>query len=141
MKKLIIMTEYIKSVCIEGMKEGTGNREVLDKIVDYSRLLQTPLELGMFIPCKKNGELAENPEGELYGDNIQAQFAWSNYKGASDRVLFEGWEIHSKPKDIFLLSKHKDGGFWIGQHKTIEDLINSGIELIPTEACKKQLGI
>ena len=83
------------------------------------------------------------------------------YRKALDKVLFEGWEKGSGQVEIneegFYLKYNSNDrqAFWSidnqefelaqgGAYNTIEtleDLIISGIELTPTEACKKQIGL
>ncbi len=139
------------------LEKHGGNMDDLTRyitIVLYAKLIQLPLALEMFVPCKQNGELAENPEGKLYGDSIQAKLAWSNYKGASSRVLFEGWkinEIHKGEPEIYtngncqisdgeqVLSTYDDWFLKENKH-TIEDLADK-IDLIPTANFWAKVGL
>jgi len=155
MKKLITMTEYV----LERDKFWTSKRNdksissydgvkgFVFNVVDYAQLLQTPLELGQFIPCK-DGEPMEKPEKwRSYTPNTlnlsaDAYRECVDYQKALDSVLFEGWEINGAGEivkgNFEAQFQELTGTTWLewvdfGAHTahTIEDLITSGIELNP----------
>ena len=155
LEKVLTTTEFVLWV----VKQPTLGADVispheadLGRIVRYAHLMKNLLSLEMFVPCKQNGELAENPKDKLYGDNIQAQFAWSNYKGASRRVLFEGCK-HLKWKNgsghdcerieignFVIMAQIHEGGWANSGIRDIEDLAQQ-IELIPTDNFYKKIGL
>ena len=139
MKKLITMTEYIIWLNYK-VKQNQDYYEVFyTRVTEYVKLLQTPLELGQFIPCDENGYPIEKPED--YGDDCMESL---------NKILFKEWkevinqvtnteltQIANATHNITLkhLGKHK----FLNEYKTIEDLINFGIELIPSQNLTKQL--
>lgn len=154
MKKLITMTSYIiwmQELSVEEIAELFGEKYHLRQPIlfeDYARLLVTSLSLSMFIPCNEKGEPMEKPIiGESSLDSSSIPYS-DQYQKALDKVLFEGWESITHFDYSGVVDKKKQQLWFRGnkmtmpvEGKTIEDLINSGIELTPTEACKKQIGL
>jgi len=121
-------------------------------IMDYAKFVSTPLELGQFIPCKDGVPLEEpihissdDPDPKLSKQH-QARPDVQEYQKALAKVLFEGWELKEAWKDMGI-SKLVNNNVKIGhyhvnnnvsdkfhlynaKHKTIEDLINTEIELV-----------
>jgi len=160
MKKLMTMTEFVK--------ELTHNKDVrfetdkrLEKIITYCLLLKTPLSLSMFIPCGKDGEPMEKPirppDRSVHSDNLVSyDKAAKEYQKALESVLFEGFKYQTtlnrattvaivSIQDYVIMGKIKTGEWGSNGIGNIEELIRTlnkqGIELIPTEPCKKLIGI
>jgi len=136
MKKLISMTEFIMQATTDSLN---GKGRLVDRatrfsllIQHYAELLQTPLSLSMFIPCNEKGEPIEKP-------SKIASFGQFEYQKALESVLFEGW--YQKVAMPFHVLPEKSGSVLDIRHTIVEDLINSGIELTPSDACKKSIGI
>jgi len=151
MKKLITMTAFIQSKYVDQIDSGTQEDKpgiVLRKIFRYLNLIHQPLYLSQFIPCNEKEEPMEKPNGfeqwSIYGAEPQSNKilkSYQEYQKVLDKVLFEGWAVDKEHSTQItngkqLLSQYDD--CW---DKTIEDLINSGIELTPTEACRKLIGL
>jgi len=103
MKKLITMTEFVMWL-YPGIRQGCNE---LENIHYYAKLLQTPLSLSQFIPCK-DGEPIKEPEPQDYfsiylpsdkftekdkkgfDEFSQKLMAWED---ADKSVLFEGWSV------------------------------------------------
>ena len=158
MKKLITMTEFVK--------ELTHNKDVrfethkrLERIITYCLILKTPLSLSQFIPCK-DGEPMEKPDINTIIEHLDTcecgrceeyYGLYEQYQKALESVLFEGWEIDKISNPFTYIREvecHKrtqifksSNGLKYRGEKTVEALINLGIELIPTEICKKQIGL
>ena len=104
----------------------------LKLIIDYSAFITQPLTKGMFVPCDEDGEVLEKPEHlELWMaagclETMPCNNECKQYQQAQEKVLFDGWWF----EDGFLYSK--DGSFISEreyENKTIEDVINDGVEL------------
>ena len=136
------MTEYVaylheKNTQMQPGDKFYGMANCFDKAVIYGILLERPLELGMFIPCK-DGEPLEKPSADI---NISAINDREQYQKALESVLFEGWKAPEVNEGAWQI--YTNGNVCINswEHKTVEDLITSKIELKPTEACKTQIQI
>lgn len=148
------MTEFVMKLhdkAVESNKNNPGWDYTFEfeKAKKYAQLLQTPLELSQFIPCK-NGEPLEKPHvfdsWEMSEDmpNLKKSFFSANdscieYQEALDKVLFEGWEtsITYSTDNLDVVRNGIRIEFY--KYKTIEDLINSGIELTPSKPLNKQI--
>lgn len=69
------------------------------EILKYAKLLKTPLNIGMFIPCDEEGNIIEDrPEPKALSKgvfNYTAQNIWDEkYNKAKDKVLFKGFEVN-----------------------------------------------
>jgi len=159
MRKMMKMTQFInwlKEADPTDLNDNTDLGEYRAKypfVIKYSDLIQRPLSLSMFIPCK-DGEPIEKPEEGQFKKYIEPdsyEKRVDEYQKAVESVMFEGWAIGSngflvnefggcigvRPLDKFNFL-HKDG---VPNWTTIEDLINDGFTLHPTESCKKLIGL
>ena len=59
------------------------------QISNYAKFLQTPLELGMFVPCNKFNEIMTEPDLEELKEDCAYEGLMLDYKEAKDRVIFE----------------------------------------------------
>jgi len=137
--KLISMTDYCQEVSSEFMspKKPFDKNYWFGKILKYSDFLKQPIELCMFVPCDKDGNVLEEPTH--YGKSIETmRELLKEYKQAKERCLFKGFEIIHKDKHRitidcdfleldFNLIKNK-----FENHKTTEDLVKYNLQLTPT---------
>ena len=72
------------------------------EFIDFAKLKP---QLWMYIPCNEEGEVLEEPtmrRGKVINEtdtfNEQLESKWKQYQTAKNRVLFEGWEYHSKTR-------------------------------------------
>jgi len=71
-----------------------------ERIQKYANFLKQALKLGMFVPCDENDVPLVEPEMDMFftattdGMAIYENAVY-DYQQAKDRVLFEGFEIHS----------------------------------------------
>jgi hypothetical protein len=162
MKRLITMTEYVLKFQNENLYNTVNqyNSAFEERVRKYAQLLQNPLSLDMFIPCK-DGEPIEKPIPEDISKASEDvaecmidkhEKLEAKYQEALDNVLFEGWRTNGAGEIVlgnFEAEFHSYEGhdwleWWDEGTRTaysIESLINSGIELTPTESCKKIIGL
>lgn len=67
-----------------------------DVVGEYAKLMKQPLELWMFLPCDKEGDVLEKPNDltfELYKNGHTAS-SWiiEDWKKAQERMLFHGFK-------------------------------------------------
>ena len=83
MKNLISMTDFV----LEQDEKRVGMRDYCNLIVNYANFLKKPLELWMFIPCDKDGNVLEEPdEFSSYYDDIK-------YQETKERCLFQDHDL------------------------------------------------
>lgn len=150
------MTEYVIQLS-EKEKGSTGESSpkylqahYYHKIASYATLLQRKLELSMFIPCDSKGEPMEEPTDMYQGDQYYGALM-DEYQKALATCIFEGGEIKTENEHIFgdvtglyiggkkIAVKNKTGWIFNPKYKTIEDLLNAGVELKPTKNLISQL--
>ena len=153
MKKLPTLREYFRNLFSKYQKLEITGIDLAEEFNKYEQFTDQPLELGQFIPCK-SGVPFKEPSYELSGKNDGEEFnkyLVNAHKKALESVLFEGWSFDREiPKGRFRINKN---GYWLDfesgevqlsnekRISTIEDLINSGIDLIPTKSCSDKLGL
>ena len=105
------------------------------RIYEYAILLQSPLELGQFVPCK-DGEPMEKPEhfnawlkDPIRNGHFPLGINCENYQKALDRCLFKDWIY----KDGYLESHQTGFSLKEMPWKTIEDVINADVDLFVTQ--------
>ena len=149
--KLIKCSDYVIEVASVKMESGeTVGGQIIKEyysLVDYSNFLKRPLELGMFIPTDKEGNVLGEPEVMTF-ICVESQSEYlKQYQEAKDRVLFKGcvyndYQPSTKFNDWtingFVIARETNGGVAI-KHLTIEDLCELGLEL--TESAIKQLKV
>ena len=145
--KLIKCSDYVIEVASVKMESGeTVGGQIIKEyysLVDYANFLKRPLELGMFIPTDKEGNVLSEPDWS-FGINPTLFIDQKKWFEAKDRVLFKGVNLESgtmltchsyriglKPNLFMKISRLKN--------KTIEDLCELGLEL--TESAIKQLKV
>ena len=96
----------------------------------YMQFLWAPLELGMFIPCDKDGNVLSEPKNwsKFIGKDYKYSLECKQYQEAKERVLFEGCKIVDgnciKINESTYLVKDV-----LRLYKTIEDLTQLGLTL------------
>ena len=149
--------DYHKIETKFGKEYHRGLIAIRNQYNKYCDLMQTPLALEMFVPCK-DGEPMEKPRFALPEENDtdirQNQKAFGEkekYQQAQEKVLFEGCKIDSMG---FLVTSYggvigimgKTKGFkfllknGVSIWKTIEDLARQ-IDLTPTDNFYKKIGL
>lgn len=154
------MTEYVVDNYKPMPQRELNSSGFIKSIVNYAMLLLMKLELWMFIPCNEKGEPMEKPDINTiieHTDNCECGHCeeyyglYEQYQKALDSVLFEGWEIDriSDPFTYIREVKHHEttqifkssNGLKYRREKTIEALINLGLDLTPTSACRTMIGV
>jgi len=124
--KLISMCDYISYLDVHTNKETDS--ESFDRIVNYKDFLQTPLELGMFIPCKDGEPISEDIITSKEEDVIFDSNGFDTYKQAKERVVFEGFYKHHDliyfPNQVALETADGDFTEW----QNIEWLISNSFQ-------------
>lgn len=116
--KLISMVDFVfKQDEING---GFGQEEI-DKVWEYAKFINQPLELGMFVPCDEDGNILKEPKLRFELMSYVETYDYKEYKKAKERVLFEGFEDKEQPFFAF-------GSF---ENRTIEDLVKYNLTLTP----------
>lgn len=167
MKKLITMSEYVILQGDQDHKPGDDFNYYFERRVrKYAQLLQTPLELGQFVACGKDGVTMEKPDVNVITNHtdscecstcITYYSQYGKWEEAQSHVLFDGCELKgylntsNKPVYVCISDGNQLGNKLSANNEnklsellktmTIEYLINSGIELKPTEALKNQLSL
>ncbi len=160
MIKLIPMTDFVlqraeKSILPltvqETFKDGA---KITNEIFSYAYFLNKRLELNMFVPCDKDGNILEKPK--KYNNWINYNYSGTDigfedeklcrqYQKAELKVLFKGFNFKGEINDVFVL-KNCDfnllfsikSKFFIN-HMRIECLVFR--DLILSKTAKKQLGL
>lgn len=114
---------------------------------EYDNFLKQPLELWMFVPCDKNGNVLEELNSQefrnkfclsYYTDNWEIEYKnyCEQYQQAKERCYFDGLELSVGKKAIvnyigFILLIHKNCKFSVTgkEVKTIEDLVKYNLTL------------
>ena len=119
--KLISMTDFVLTVGEFETTEIMSNDDLqwyYYAIEKYAKFLKRPLELGMFIPTDKEGNVLE--ENLLFPTNMegskQAVEHAKQYQEAKDRVLFEYNDKYAYQSIVIT-------------RRTIEDLLNLDLTL------------
>lgn len=149
--RLISMTYFV----LEKYKSfNTDNDTVLYKIVDYAKFLKQPLELWMFVPVDKEGNVLEEPKFPHLGSENQDEYIKhydsksKQYQQAKERCLFEGFEkidwtsmsgFEISNGEIQVCFYKEKPDYFVLNYKTIEALVKYNLQLTP--AALKQIGL
>lgn len=139
-EKIISMSEFVLWIRDNGEDIELNRITLLDLIVWYAELLQTPLSLEMFVAVK-DGKVLELMlyEGKeidksilhTYSPNVKEQIL--KYQQARKKILFEGWKIHKKESDgIYIGDKFELAAFWNSEDAEFELKIAGGFNTIET---------
>lgn len=156
--KLQSMTDFVLGAwrsTSEIQSSAEHNTEQLRHIINYAKLLRTPLTLGMFVPCDEEGNVLEEPKfptGERRAYDGLAElydFQLRDYNEAKERILFEGFTIEESMYEgiytLFLNDTYFDtwdliqNMFVKRRDYTVEDLVCSNLTL--TKSAIKKLGL
>jgi hypothetical protein len=114
----------------------------LELILDFNTFWRTPLTLGMFLPCDKEGNLLEKPK------RFDSQFDWNNfvkgdspqwykqnvkYQKALNKIIFTNY-TYDELKDGLVLAQ-------IATNTTIGEFVEQGNTLTLTPQKAKDLNI
>jgi len=109
MKKLIPMTDFV----LEQNESELTTRHCFIICLNYAKFLKQPLELWMFVPCDKDGNVLkfDYPQNKAFDDVAQIEFE-KQYQQAKERCLFEGFEIiedkyYSTKREVIYLPNTK----------------------------------
>ena len=141
--KLISCTDYVVYQREKGINDNTRRFLACEK---YVKFLKRPLELGMFIPTDKEGNVLEDVKLPLmaYEEiSISIRNKYEQYQEAKQRVLFEGiTSVELTPNSllssnrIIIFRKDEDPLRFDKISGTIEQLVN---RVTLTEEAIKQL--
>ena len=141
---LIPMLKYVLSHSKPDYVEEDGFQNGYTEIYKYAEFLNKKAEIGFFIPCDKLGSILEKHDlsddnGRQYNKNIDEDLAWSEYKNAKDRILFEGFYFFNNNGVFWLKSDNTEIKiFWdtedrkwyfVEKDYTIENLIHHNLKL------------
>lgn len=165
MKKLIPMTDFVLeqefTIEVQSLNNQWASRvSRYNKTMSYAKFIKQPLELWMFVPCDKDGNVLEEPEYfKIENSNLQT-ISWSDYveeyQQAKERCLFDGFEFTKSQKfsmenkiknsvhwytqeRLYLTAKKADGYHAYYQLFTVEDLIQCDLQL--TQTAINQIGL
>ena len=138
--KLISMTTFVLEQDEKWEKQNIANSDMLNNIVKYANFLKQPLELWMFVPCDKNGNVLDKPNVGMYGyDHV-----YTNYTKAKEKCLFKGFEYKNKSLwycDGFDRIIIYTENLCFDSCKTIEDLLKYNPQLKLTQTAIKKIGL
>lgn len=152
---LINMTDFVINKRKELLRHSEYKNDLenyANIIYKYARFLKQLLNLGMFVPCDKIGNVLVEPNPkEIYPtptaeEEIDFLDCLEQYQQAKEKVLFEGFEIdknlHLVYRDEisigrFISYKNESKFIFRDSMKTIEDLVEFGFKL--TESTLKQI--
>lgn len=132
--RLISMVDYVLEQDLE-----TPKGRKISEIVKYGLFLKQPLELWMFVPCDKEGNVLEAVP--YYADGIEKV---NEYKKAKERCLFEGFAIEEESfisniphfyleiDGVKIMWNFNDKWVFYKGFKTVEDLIKYDLQLTQT---------
>lgn len=158
--KLISMIQFIKNnpetstIDMDEFDYYYKECNILDKIRFYAGFLSQPLDLSMFVPLDKNGDILEKPDltckrNESKG-NCQCgeesvkdcRELWLEWTEAEDSVIFKGFVFYKEDSESFSLNLIDTDGFEtfnFMKNETIEYLLTFDYEFEFTELCIKKM--
>lgn len=125
----------------------------------YAEILQTKLELWMFVPCDKKGEPLEEPEEGQFKKHLGGkpfEELYNEYQDAKARCWFEGWGCHTSISDDYVKALIHGETTWDFNTlynfmrrvsparvdlKTVEEVITFGVSLTLSPALIERIGI
>jgi len=87
--KLISMTDFVLEQVQNSKYEEFNkvNETFVNNVINYAKFLKQLLELWMFIPCDKYGNVLEEPDADFYMMVTDEEIV--KYQQAKERCLFE----------------------------------------------------
>jgi len=148
---LIKMTDFVLELGKKTRETGLINLNVcFIKTEGYAIFLKQPLELWMFVPCDKDGNVLVEPDYK--SNETELENEWLEYQQAKERCLFEGFEIKERSCNEAKFKYVENGLLAVyyfnttlnkfmpnTDYKTIEDLVKYNLQL--TKTAIKQLGL
>ena len=125
-------------------------QEYCQAVISYARFLKKTLELWMFVPCDKKGNVLSKPNPNDYKDtNSQTSLGYDGarfnkdstiYQQAKERVLFKITRFENAITHVHVY--YKDGCITFGEPEmNVERLIAHGWDIELTKTAQKQIGI
>lgn len=118
----------LSEVITKDVFEIKYNGDHYKTIIKFNNFLEKRQELGMFVPCDKEGKPMREPQQGVYGNEQYEACEWRDYQQALDRVIFHGFEIigtknfyHLEMGNGFTVVYDKIRGKFL-KYKTIADL-------------------
>ena len=155
MKNLISMCDFVLEQWYPENLEKEEFEDVYTKIHNYAKFLKQPLELWMFMPFDKDGNIVQSPfkdnftlvDGKWMNKGSWNQYTreLEEYQQAKERCLFKGFSVKDglsicEENSILHIFWNYDGIWRISKGlKTIEDLSLYNLQLAPT--AQKQIGV
>ena len=128
------MTKYV----LRHQGEWARTRDVFDYLqncFNYASFLETPLELGMFTPCDKDGDIFKRPYEDAFAHLITHPLV-IQYHEAKKRVIFQfDWDGNENDYRYVKITQAIDSKC------TIETLMKDGRDLPLTISKAKELGL
>lgn len=150
--RLITMVDFVLKANTTLKSNSDESKEVLKfwDCIKYAKFLNTPLNIGMFVPAIEvdgKWEVLEEPEklnqSDPYIETIHAQTnlkQWKQYQKAKDKLIFEGFKEFefNKHRTIKKTNEHlfiawlEDGKYKMSKDlKNIESLVRYEPTLTP----------
>lgn len=135
-KYLIPMTDFVLE-----HPASTDYEWQLSNHLRYAKFLTQPLELWMFVPCDKNGDVLEFKEFETWSkSNYEYNVYMDKYQKAKEKVLFEGFDFIKMSEYYIIINSHgKNVWYSWNKSKPVENLLNEVTEVSLTETAIKQI--
>jgi len=118
---------------------------------NYANFLKQPLELWMFIPLDKDGNVLEEPDQNntkydvyISNDEVDCNYGLYDedcleYQKSKERCLFGIYSFEGEDDNLWYFSKNEITLTGIDKFKTIEDIIDFEFEL--TKTAEKLIGL
>jgi len=140
--KLISTTDFV----LEKSK-SINHPRTINVIIDYANFLKQPLELWMFVPCDKGGNVLEEPKGYNYfmqddengcyeGDD---ESKCREYQQAKERCLFDGWNPIAKIDITICIENELKHRLFFPNCMDIENIVYTNTQL--TKTAEKLIGL
>jgi len=131
MKKLISMTDFVldqSEILHKEQKNRNFNLGMLDfatNSIKYARFLKQPLELWMFVPCDKDGNVLA--EKSIFNTTDEDYIFYSDdfdkYQKAKERCLFDGFELKGETEFSWIFKHNGIFPIMISKQRNIEYLV------------------
>lgn len=115
--KLIPLTEFVNRIDELVPENYTSSNRRISEIKDryetikrYASFLSRPLTLSMFVPAASNGEVLKGKPLSPADDSewIRWENEQEEFFTARDKVLFEGWTMRNKKKNMNMTIVYND---------------------------------
>lgn len=114
--KLISLTEFVNRIdelvpAKDYEMDYDTNSSQLNAIKRYAKFLSQPLTLSMFVPCDDEGNVLEEPYIQRMYHMVEHRpysEIEKEYNNAKEKVLFEGWTMRNKKKNMYMTIVYND---------------------------------